>query len=382
MKNLARIGLFLGTLATGLVLVEVVVRVFDVGPQILAVPRYGLRLTENEKLGYEIVPGSPDGSSVHNRHGMRGPDVSDAPAGGTLRIAVVGDSIAYGSGVGPAETFSARLEALLTRVYAADPRYEVLNFGVTGYNMGQVTEAIEARVLAFRPDVILYAYCLNDAQAYSQEIDLLLRAIPDAQREYLAESRGGSLLNGASRSMLQRSRAFLLARYLVRSRSSTNATPERLALEDDPQFATDDAAAYYRELHDGVEQRRRFGRHADRIAALSTRHEIPIAVAIFPLLENLETYPLTALHRSLTTEFEDRGLATLDLLDPYRDIVAKSIELRELQAQQPFGPDILHPSATGHELAAVAIWRFLMDHGWVRRPTDEERLRLMTDQRR
>jgi len=52
--------------------------------------------------------------------------------------------------------------------------YEVLNFGVSGYGVAQAVETLRSRALQLDPDIVVYAYCLNDAQAYSLEMANLI----------------------------------------------------------------------------------------------------------------------------------------------------------------------------------------------------------------
>jgi hypothetical protein len=93
------------------------------------------------------------------------------------RIAVVGDSVAfgYGEGVGhiPLEdTFAKLLEAKLN---AHSPqKFEVLNFSVSGYNSFQEQVLVESKVLSFDPDVILVCYVPND-DTYADGLGQLAR---------------------------------------------------------------------------------------------------------------------------------------------------------------------------------------------------------------
>ena len=69
-----------------------------------------------------------------NALGFRGPTFATRPAPGVTRVAVVGDSHVFGSGVEEGEALPARLALALT---AADParRFEVLNLGIEGNNL-------------------------------------------------------------------------------------------------------------------------------------------------------------------------------------------------------------------------------------------------------
>ncbi len=82
-----------------------------------------------------------------------------------FRIAVLGDSCVFGQGIEFSETISERLEFLLNRFCSRrGRRYEVLNFGVPGYNTAMESELFRTRVLLFKPDAVILVYVGNDIQ--------------------------------------------------------------------------------------------------------------------------------------------------------------------------------------------------------------------------
>jgi hypothetical protein len=85
------------------------------------------------------------------------PLVAKAP--GVRRVMVLGDSFTEGQGVKEEHTLVRRLEA---RLRAEDPAWEVLNCGRRGTDFPALHEAF-AEVLPFAPDVLVYAFVLNDA---------------------------------------------------------------------------------------------------------------------------------------------------------------------------------------------------------------------------
>jgi len=97
------------------------------------------------------------GSISINRWGMRDQDYELQPVAGTHRMAVLGPSNVMGWGVADGNTFEALLERRLNEEMAGKPfaKYEILNFGVPGYNPPQQLVALE-RALAFKPDAVLY----------------------------------------------------------------------------------------------------------------------------------------------------------------------------------------------------------------------------------
>jgi D-alanyl-lipoteichoic acid acyltransferase DltB (MBOAT superfamily) len=99
------------------------------------------------------------GTRVHiNRWGMRDQDYEKLPSPGTLRIAIVGSSHVFGSGVADDETFESVLERRLNKQAAGGPysHYEVLNFAVGGYSSLDILAIVEDRLLSFKPNYIFY----------------------------------------------------------------------------------------------------------------------------------------------------------------------------------------------------------------------------------
>ena len=98
-----------------------------------------------------------------NSSGFRGPDYARPKPAGTFRIAVIGDSVAMGSGVPEEETYAARIEHALNNP-PGPITYEVLNVSLAGLNATNVVEHFVAAGLSYEPDLILYGYTLNDIE--------------------------------------------------------------------------------------------------------------------------------------------------------------------------------------------------------------------------
>jgi lysophospholipase L1-like esterase len=339
--------------ATALILVigEIAVRVFDLGPEIVPIYAENFRLSSDPELGYELVPGSEYKGGTISSRGLRDREYAIPKPAGTFRIACVGDSICFGYDVRPEETLSSRLEALLNELYADDALvYEVLNFGVTGYNVDQIVRTVTTRVLDHDPDLIVYAYSINDPQEYSTEQDALLSQLTGAQRNYVDR-----MLRPGTR-MAARSRLYLLARYVLEQLSSEGqATGEQ---GEDPQWSSlweGSYGRYYANLHASEEG---WGRVSSGLAALgsvSREQSTPTAVVVFPVLRDFAAYPLHAVHTKVADAARAESLHAFDLFPAFLAM-----------AQTPgarFARDFLHPDAPGYSFAAVAVLRELLGAG-------------------
>lgn len=80
------------------------------------------------------------------------------PPGQRFRIAVYGDSETFGWPLALEDTFGKQMEEI-------DPRVEVLNFGVPGYNVNNVRETLERTLAVFEPDLVVYLVNKNDFNA-------------------------------------------------------------------------------------------------------------------------------------------------------------------------------------------------------------------------
>lgn len=117
-----------------------------------------------------------------NAHGFRGPELRVAKTPGVVRIALLGPSSTFGTGVSWTETYG----ALLVRSLASlGVQAEVLDAGVVGSTIRQGIERYRRDVRPFAPDIVVCAYsglhehvqgasCTSDADRIERGI-----AMPD-----------------------------------------------------------------------------------------------------------------------------------------------------------------------------------------------------------
>lgn len=313
----------LGLLA-GLAAAEVLLRATDLAPEVSRVRRGRFQLSPNPKIGYEPVPSFEyhgpldsfyDYAGKSNRLGFRDRDHPVETRPGVFRILVLGDSVAAGQGVSDyRETFPALLErGLNDRGLPA----EVLNFAVTGYNTQQEVETLKDKGLAFRPDLVLLAYCLNDDK---------------------------------------RSDGWILPTLLEQERGAGGLVASRL----DPRLM---GSALYRfvRFHSGLARRpvpivsgdtRREA--FDLLGRLSREHGFRVLVAVFPRFGKILDYRWSAEHREVAALAAAAGLPLLDLLEPFQ-------ACRRV-ATEPLAADRFHPTAYGHGCAARALTGYIAGH--------------------
>jgi lysophospholipase L1-like esterase len=332
----------------GLVAAEILVRV--AGPEIEIVFRESIAPIDDPVLGYGLRPGATDGEARISTQGLRDRDYPQPKPDGVVRLAVIGDSIAFGYGNPPEQTFPKRLEEHFAPCRA--PRVEVMNLGVPGYNAVQVAARLRAFGVALEPDAVVYGYSLNDPQDYSIEAEAL-----DALRDAFARGTDA----GMGR-WLRYSRLYLLARKIGLEGVRREAIRARNLM--DPAWAAAKSGSqveYFRALHREAESAERLRRGLDDLAAIARERELPVLVAVFPVLgkrpgaghDGMPLQELADVHEQVASLAAARGFATLDLLPAYARPLGKRRWL-----------DFMHPDATGHQIAADAIRDWMCANAW------------------
>ncbi|MCX7624989.1 MAG: SGNH/GDSL hydrolase family protein [Candidatus Sumerlaeaceae bacterium] len=119
---------------------------------------------------YEMMPGAWGtfvGQPVKiNGAGFRDREHAIQKPAGIKRIAIVGDSIAFGWGVRQEQRFSDVLENTFnSRAATSETVVECLNFAVPGYNTVMEEALFREVVLAYSPDVLVLNLVTNDDEA-------------------------------------------------------------------------------------------------------------------------------------------------------------------------------------------------------------------------
>jgi hypothetical protein len=125
-----------------------------------------VRISDNPRLVYEMIPeieGFFHNVPVKiNSAGFADRERTVAKPAGTFRIAAIGDSILFGWGAVPDSRYTDVLERFLNDTATTPARFEVLNFGVPGYNTVMEAELLRRRVLSYGPDAVVLGYCADN----------------------------------------------------------------------------------------------------------------------------------------------------------------------------------------------------------------------------
>ena len=312
-------------------------------------------------LGYDGLPnvrGRFHGQTVtHNSHGNRGPEAAFAKPAGVRRVVVMGDSQAWGYGVGDGDTIPAQLARLLEKDGGA--RWEVLNLGVGGYGTDQSFLKYLLQGARYAPDVVVLTVFKNDPVENARTVAwgvekprfyvdesgrLCLGNVPPARapgwpNNRLLADREPSLRIPGTDLDLARSAT---ARFFLRR----EWLPSLLARDDSGLAVVREQLGCIRNREtyqgDGMEI---LGRLVTELARITAGRGARLVLLLVPRSKEVEDPAMPAYYDTAAAEFRAQGIPLVDLR-------------RRLSAPAggaPFLPNDPHLSAAGSGVAAAAL---------------------------
>lgn len=284
-------------------------------------------------LGFELAANYSKNGVRTDARALRWRPPDATPAAHT--VLVIGDSIAFGSGVPYERSFAPLLEARLSQ--STGRRVAVWNAAVPGYNTVQQAIQLRLKGPAIKPDLIVVQFCLND---YLDPPRLTPGGTLDATR--IDGDSGLSLLG-----LAYRSRVFVFTKEKVKDLQK--ARPEWF-----PRWSH-----YARYIH------RKPGWERARAALLSIQRtarefDAQLLVVVFPLEPQLRIDEREA-QDDLVAFARAHRIPLLDLFDTFQARWREGLYVDFwLQALQY---DKLHLNERGHALTAQAINAHLVSGG-------------------
>lgn len=347
------IALVLLALAVFWTLGEIVTRAADLVDRLNGFPRKLFVATDEPDLGYRLRPNvDTEARGVHvvtNSLGLRGPEVARAPAPGTERVLVLGDSVAFGFRLEQGETFPVLLEQELEQRDGGS--FEVLNGGVEGYNTVNQLAFLRSSLLELQPSTIVVVFNLNDYDHGPVMGPLGVLTLDQSQRV-------------KSDSLAMRSELWLLLRWLVATQGRvwigqgpaptvTPAPGDESPFNPFDRFVSVLRKKYYAEPTD-ERWPRMVGALRD-LAALSRERGIRLVIAIVPDGDQIGVAsPDLTPQRKLAEVCRTLGLDCIDLQPSFAaagDAMAGDAMLYL---------DIMHPNAAGQRIMARAVAAHLL----------------------
>lgn len=314
-----------------------------------------LQPSPNPDVKYELVPGASGyawGTQVEiNAHGYRGRIGSPANFAG-FRIIVLGDSITFGNSLPLEATYAYQMQAILDKSASA---YEVLNFGVAGYDILQEVALLEYRGLTYKPDLVMIGFCLNDVGIQSLNLEYIERLRKYKSNLILSSSRLAQFVVNK------------IDQIRIGTWMEVKNRPEVFARDYEDRFAP--IAADEHELYELMRQvskghpsnwysselRVRRLRYAfEYLAALAAKERFSVVVLIIPwLVGRANDYPHQLAHEIVKLEARRTGFDIIEVVQDFMDAGMDSLRINR--------EDLMHPNGRGHRIIAEKLVRYVYD---------------------
>jgi lysophospholipase L1-like esterase len=272
-----------------------------------------------ERLGLEELAATP--WCVEYRHsqlGLRDRDYDAEPSPEKLRIALMGDSFAFGEGVPLELSLSRRLESQLAGC-------EVINAGKPGLDNQMELFRFRDLLPALHPQRAIVVFTANDIALTPdlQQKQTFINDLINIRDEYLDRRQTKAWYNG-------RSRVIQLLGGWWEMRQITAETIGWYLDSYNPRYNAENLA-----------------RLQEQIATFGKAPNCEVALVLYPLMEGLEgEYPLARVHETVAEMARHAGLPVLDLAPAFAGQSTRELWVHETDH---------HPNARAHEIAAKAI---------------------------
>jgi lysophospholipase L1-like esterase len=284
--------------------------------------------SKNPILLYEYRPNySIDyhGSEIKiNSDGLRDREYNISKPKNTTRIAVVGDSVAFGFLVNNSDSFPKQLERILNSGHRS-VNYEVMNFGTMSYGSVEEAEVIANKTLKYHPDIIIIQYALNDP---------IMSPNPYLSAKNIGEC---NIYGTSARIPCWVNSVILKSKFLTFI----------IGKLSDIYFSFND---YFRSLYDDKESWSNVKNSLNKISRISRENHIKVVIFMFPVFKDMKNYKWVDLDNKVLAEAKKNGIPTFDLLDEYTGYNESLLSY-----------DSLHPTKYGHNLAAGFIKKRLAE---------------------
>lgn len=353
--------LMTGSLLVALLLSEMGVRAYEVGVvargptgwELMAVRRIVYQPVDNEALNYILKPDRQYEFEyirvAINSQGLRDDPVSLEKPRGAYRILGLGDSVTFGWQVGQEETYLGQLESMLN---ASDPtrRYEVINAGMPGYNLGNELAYFKEYGVRYQPDLVIVGFCaLNDADGtravYVEDgniayVPLDSSFAPTDSGGVIARVKGFLRRKSHLYHLVTQQYGMLRDRWSESSRTSSTVYHWPFPLEKEDEL-WERIRSQILEMQDVAEE-----------------HGAGLLLVVFPVASQVISEDAPSVPQEVLADFAQR--TGVPIVDPL-------LAFKEHGPALVFADGFSHPSAFGHQLVAEEIFSTLLEMGIVAR---------------
>lgn len=289
-------------------------------------------------LGYQLVPNLSDGNITINSHGLRDRERKWEKPQGVRRILGIGDSFTFGYQVGLDECYLKQLERDLNR---NNGTWDVINAGVTGYNMWQYLEYLRCCGLRYHPDLVIIGVFFDDFKG-DPIPDAGTDAGPSKPQRYrsLSSLRLVNFVRNAFDILKYRYRHLLGAQWLksiAERRAFIDSTGDGVLLR-----GTADPQIY-----------RKFETRLNEILGITEEQHIRVLVILIPDVVQLGHPELQGMNRILKDICHRAGVAFLDMTPVFERV--QDIDSLYLL------PYDAHTSPRGHRIIAGQLEKRILE---------------------
>lgn len=265
------------------------------------------RRSADAELIYEPTPGAAVemeyGRAAFSADGMRDDHEHSRTPDARVRVAIVGDSLVWSEFLPLDDSLPRRTEEAL------GAGFEVLNFGVTGYDTMQEAAWYEHAVRAFHPRVVVVVHCMNDEEIMSGPFETYATA---GEREakhaqYALAARVAPVRRETIDDVLAERERHAALKIFARA----------LGIWERRQFARHYVDEYLVTGRDEA-RRERARRALARLGADIRADGATPVLFISPMLESWDDYHWTELHSFVRDAGEHAGFAVHDPLAAWR----------------------------------------------------------------
>ena len=306
----------------------------------------GLRLRPNARVLVKNQPTSGlDVLIETNSLGFRDAELSASKSANERRILAIGDSITFGGHLAAHDVYVEQVEELL-QIAEPELQIEVINAGIGDIGLAEAVDLLEGPGLAAQPDALLVGFYLNDSRppwGFPGEL-----GSPGWLRRHsvLVDSVVRRL---ALRAWIERTGESRFA--WVDALDRLDWRHDREAFHELAALAKYDWGAAWEDDSWTV-----IARQLDRIAAVASRHSLPVLIVAFPVAYQVYADFVDDGPQLRMAELaRERDFAFLDLLPM----------LRSLSTRKPFY-DQCHATPAANRAMARPIARALREAGFSR----------------
>lgn len=160
-------GIVFLSIVLSLFILETSIRIFTSQPYYA----YSKNMFKNDKeIGFSLTPNfegrhiQPDFNIKYhfNSYGFRGEEINKEELDSSIRLLILGDSVAFGMGVLLEKSWAYLLEEKLNEGPNQRQRYFVINTGVPGYGQDEEMKVFKRWGKSLKPHIVLTTFCSND----------------------------------------------------------------------------------------------------------------------------------------------------------------------------------------------------------------------------